>query len=169
MSDLRGDSVAAEEHRLVDDRKAARGLGRVVVALFWVAGAATFVVALWQLFSDHADPIGPKLTTLFTGVVYLAAALGITHNGRRMRGVAWSAMSIALAGPIIVGLSGLGGGQGGGLWSPWAQFGRETWFVSLVLPLVGLAWLWWSNPKRIVEIAEGIERIERGARRQHRG
>ena len=68
MSDLRGNSVAAEEHRLVDDRKAARGLGRVVVALFWVAGAATFVVALWQLFSDHADPIGPKLTTLFTGV-----------------------------------------------------------------------------------------------------
>lgn len=169
MSDLQGNNMVEGEHRLVDDRKAARGLGRLVVALFWAAGGATFVVAVWQLFSDHTDPIGPKLTTLFAGVIYLAAALGITHNGRRMRGVAWSAMSIALAGPIIVGLSGLGGGQVGGLWSPWAQFGRETWFVSLVLPLVGIGWLWWSNPKRIVEIAEGIERIEREARRHARG
>lgn len=148
-------------HRLQDDRGAAHGLGRLIVAAFWVAGVLTVGAAIWELFSEHTLPIGPKLNTLFAGLIYLAAALGLTHNGRRMRMVAWTATSVALGGPIIMGLAGLGSSAQGSLWSPWVHFGQETWFVSLVLPIIGLAWLWWSNPRRIVEIAEGIERTSR--------
>lgn len=148
----------AAPHRLKDERGQSRGFGRVIMAAFWAAGTFIFSVAVWELVSESSLPIGPKLANLFAGLIYLAAASGLTHNGRRMRMVAWSAVSIAFAGPIIMGLADLGSGPSGNLWSPWADFGRETGFASLVLPLVGLAWLWWSNPRRIVEIAEGIER-----------
>lgn len=118
-------------------------------------------VGVYQLFRDGASPLGPRLVTLFAGLVYVGAALGLTHNGRRMRKVAWACTTVALAGPIIVGLLGLGTAPVAEQWSPWAQFGVQTYFVSILLPLIGFVWLWWSNPRRIVEIAEGLERASR--------
>lgn len=142
---------------LSDERRAAYGWGRLVPALFWIAGAATVGIAVWKLWGEPAQPIGPRLAALFAGLVYVGAAVGLTHNGRRMRVVALTCISISLAGPIIQGLLGLGAPPSP-IWSPWARFGAEVWFASLVLPLLGLGWLWWSNPRRIVELAEGIER-----------
>ena len=144
-----------------DDRGVARGWGRLVMLAFWVMGAASTTVALYQLFRDVADPLGPRLVTLLAGLVYMGAALGLTHNGRRMRMIAWGCMTVAMVGPIIMGLTGLGVEPISGLWSPWFLFGRDTWFVSLVLPVVGFFWLWWSNPRRIVEIAEELERVSK--------
>lgn len=138
---------------LNDDRRAARGWGRIIPALFWVAGAGTVAVAIWQLFAATTEPFGPRLATLFAGVVYVLAAVGLTHNGRRMRVVAWSCISVSLAGPLIEGLLGLDL-PSGTVWSPWANFGSQVWFLSLLLPLIGLVWMWWSNPRRIVELAD---------------
>ena len=149
-----------------DDRGVARGWGRLVMLAFWVMGAASTTVALYQLFRDVADPLGPRLVTLLAGLVYLGAAVGLTHNGRRMRKIAWGCMSVAMAGPIIMGLTGLGLEPVSELWSPWLLFGRDTWFVSLALPVVGFFWLWWSNPRRIVEIAEELERVSKRDRRR---
>lgn len=146
---------------LVDDRGVSHGWGRLVMAAFWVAGAGITVVALWQLFRDVGAPVGPRLVTLFAGLVYLGAALGLTHNGRRMRRVAWGCVSVAFAGPIIVGLLQLGVAAEPVPWSPWHGFGIQSWFVSLLLPVVGMAWLWWSNPSRIVQLSEGIDRSKR--------
>lgn len=155
----------AEDTALKDTRGEALGLGRLVISAFWVMGVLTVLIAVWDLFSGHDLPLGPRLTTLFAGIVYLAAAVGLTHNGRRMRMLAWTCISVALAGPIIVGLLGVGSTPMVGAWSPWANFGAQAWFVPLGLPVIGFVWLWWSNPRRIVEIAEGIERV---TRRPHR-
>ncbi len=158
--------AAAGSARLRDDRGVARGWGRLVMAAFWVMGAVTVSVAIYQLFRDVSDPVGPRLVTFFAGLVYIGAAVGLTHNGRRMRKVAWACMSVAMGGPVIVGLSGLGVVRASDLWSPWTHFGQDTWFVSLVLPVVGFVWLWWSNPRRIVEIAEGLERVSKWDRKR---
>lgn len=147
--------------QLVDTRGAARGWGRVVMAAFWLAGAALVIVALFQIFQDSVAPLGPRLVTLFAGMIYVGAALGLTHNGRKMRRLAWVCISMALAGPIVVGLFNLGVTRVYEGWSPWMQFGAEAGYLPLLLPLVGYVWLWWSNPRRIVEIAEGIERPSR--------
>lgn len=147
--------------QLRDDRGAARGWGRLVMLAFWVMGTVTTLTALYQLFHDVSDPVGPRLVTLLAGLVYIGAAVGLTHNGRRMRKIAWGCVAFALAGPIIVGLTGLGVERMSLLWSPWQLFGRDTWFVSLALPMVGFFWLWWSNPRRIVEIAEGLDRVSK--------
>ncbi len=147
------EGVAVEPPQLVDDRRPARGWGRLVPAVFWLAGVATTVIAVMQLVREPSGPLGPKLVTLFAGVLYLLAALGLTHNGRRMRAIAWVSVWISAGGPIIVGLMGLGQTWVGG-WSPWSQFGMQVWFTSLVLPIVGIVWLWASNPRRITQLAE---------------
>ncbi len=152
------EQTGAPSVNLNDDRRAARGWGRIVPALFWVAGVGTLGVAIWQLFDATAEPVGPRLATLFAGLIYIFAALGLTHNGRRMRVVAWSCISISLAGPLIEGLLGLDL-PSGTVWSPWANFGSQVWFLSLLLALVGLVWMWWSNPRRIVELADGSPRF----------
>lgn len=143
---------------LVDSRGASRGWGRLVIGAFWLVGVVVTGVALWQLFRDVSAPVGPRLVTLFSGVVYVGAAVGLTHNGRRMRRIAWACVSIALAGPIIVGLVQLDVPSPAVPWSPWDQFGIQTGFGALLLPLVGMVWLWWSNPSRIVQLAEGMDR-----------
>ncbi len=153
---------AVGSHRsLTDNRGAALGLGRLVYILFWAAGILTVGVAIWKLLMEPTQPVGARLVSLFAGLVYVAAAVGLTHNGRRMRMVAWSSITVSLAGPIIVGLLGVGEPQNDGVWSPWADFGSQVWYVSLVIPVIGFIWLWWSNPRRIVEISEGIDRRRR--------
>ena len=142
---------------LTDDRKPAYGWGRLVIAAFWAAGIAATGVALWKLLSEPGWPVGSRLVALLAGLLYLGAAIGLTHNGRRMRNVAWVCLSLSLGGPLIQGLLWLGEPPSP-VWSPWARFGEQVWFTSLVLPVVGLVWMWWSNPRRIVEIAEGISR-----------
>ena len=154
-------SVSTAPPRLADNRGASHGLGRLVMAAFWLAGIGCVGIGLFQLFSDSAPPLGPRLVTVFAGAVYVGAAVGLTHNGRRMRKVAWACISVSLAGPVIVGLLGVGSQRGPALWSPWEGFGVEAWFIPLVLPIVGFVWMWWSNPRRMVELADGIEKASR--------
>ena len=155
------DGLSAPPPQLADNRGPSHGLGRIVMAAFWVAGVACIGVGLFQLFADPTPPFGSRLVTVFAGLIYVGAAVGLTHNGRRMRKVAWTCISVSLAGPVIVGLLGVGSQQSSPLWSPWEGFGIEAWFFSLVLPIVGFVWMWWSNPRRIVELAEGMDKVSR--------
>lgn len=156
-----GDRPAGSQLTLSDDRGAAWGLGRLVFILFWAAGVLTVGVAVWKLVVAVNQPVGERLVTLFAGLLYIAAAVGLTHNGRRMRVLAWSSIAVSLAGPIILGLMGIGESLNTEVWSPWTDFGRQVWYVSLAIPLIGFVWLWWSNPRRIVEISEGMDRRRR--------
>ncbi len=140
---------------LLDDRKAARGWGRLIPVMFWVGAIALFAAGFWQLGHRDGAPIGASLVTIFAALLYLASAIGLTHNGRRMRTLAWATVSMAFAAPVVVGLIELGGPTATN-WSPWSRFGAQVWFLSLLVPITGLVWLWRSDPRRIVELAEGL-------------
>lgn len=144
-----------------DDRRPSWGLGRIVMVLFWLFGLLTAVPALVALIRATDTPIGPRLIAVLAGLVYLVIAVGITHNGRKMRFIAWAATTVALVGSLITGLFELGTDHAAAVTSAWSRFGADYWYVPLVLPLIGFVWLWRSDPRRIVELAEGIERPKR--------
>lgn len=146
------------ESAVVDDRRPSWGLGRIVMALFWIFGAVTLIPAVVALIRDMEAPIGPRLVAVLAGLTYIVAAVGITHNGKKMRTIAWGAMAVALAGPYIMGLFELGLEPLSQVVSAWSNFGADYLYIPLVLPPVGIVWLWRSDPRRIVIIAEGIER-----------
>jgi hypothetical protein len=36
--------------------------------------------------------------------------------------------------------------------SVWSGFGQGYGYIPLVLPFLGLAWLWWSSPRRLSQV-----------------
>lgn len=141
---------------LPDTRGPARGWGRLVMVLYWVFAIITTIPALWFLIREGATPIGPQLVAVAAGLVYVLAAVGITHNGQRMRRIAWACVIVAFVGPLIVGLWGLGGAptEPHACFSAWADFGRDYWYTTLLVPLIGMWWLWFSDPRRIVTLSQ---------------
>lgn len=161
MSAMSKESIAPKDAAR-DDRRASRGLGRLVMAVFWVFGVVTTVLAVAALARPADSPLGSRLVGLLAAVIYILIAVGITHNGRRMRMLAWAGLVVELVGPIITGLLGVGAGLPPGSYvSAWTDFGINYWYLPLILPIGGMAWMWFSDPRRIVEIAEGIERSNR--------
>lgn len=149
-----GDQVA-------DTRGPSLGLGRLVMAAFWLFGAWVTINAVVDVLHWNSGPIGPVLVALVAGLVYLLAALALTHNGRRMRMIGWASVSVEAIGPVLVGVLGVGVPQLSDPRSPWGAFGADYWYIPLVLPVVGLVWLWWSNPRRIVELSEQSDKPRR--------
>lgn len=137
-----------------DDRPPARGAGLLVVAVYAIFALSASARAGVQLVRDAAEaPLAYGLSA-FAALVYIVAAVGLAHNGRRMRRVAWVAVSIEMAGVLVVG--------GLSLLAPelfqddtvWSRFGMGYGFVPLVLPVLGLLWLWRSSPGRLARASE---------------
>ncbi len=59
-----------------DQRPPSLGLGRIIIALFWLLGAWIFVTAIVDLFHGQGQPWGPQIVALLAGVDYLVAADG---------------------------------------------------------------------------------------------
>lgn len=156
---MSGQETAAPQIQSADDRRgASHGLGRIVIGVFWLAAASFLYTSVSDYIHFPSEPIGPRAVSVLAAVGYLVGAVALTHNGRRMRMIGWSAVGFELAGAVITGIVGIGVEDIGAIRSVWGNFGAEYYYVPLALPLLGFIWLWWSNPRRIVEISELLDR-----------
>ena len=139
-----------------DQRPPSLGLGRIIIALFWLLGAWILVTAVLDLFHAQGQPWGPRIVALLAGIDYLIAATALTHNGRRMRILGGVALAIATI-QCLVGFAFDEATYG----AAWAGGGAALSYVPLVSCLLGAVWMWASNPRRIVQNAERITDIKR--------
>lgn len=146
---------------VVDDRPRALGLGRLVMLAFWGIAVWTSSVAVVDLLDHREASWWPHVLALLAGIVYLLAAIALTHNGRRMRILGWACIGATIMVPILVGISGLVRAYPSGPRSLWVAFGSDFFYLPLLVSVIGAAWMWYSNPRRIVEIAEQVERPNR--------
>ncbi|MDT3767568.1 hypothetical protein QS713_05760 [Gleimia hominis] len=140
-----------------DTRGASHGLGRIVIVIFWLMAAWSLYDAFLFLMRNPSVPLGPRLVGIAVAVGYVAAAAALTHNGKRMRILGWSAVGFELVGVLMTSLMELGIPQAQRQLGMWTSFGANYYFAPLIVPAIGLLWLWWSNPRRIVEIAERLD------------
>src|SRR5690625_3697110 len=85
-----------------DDRPPARGAGLVVVAVYVVFALSATARAGVQLIRDASEaPLAYGLSA-FAALVYVVAAVGLAHNGRRMRRIATTAVVVELVGVVVV-------------------------------------------------------------------
>ena len=152
---------------VVDDRPRALGPGRLVMAAFWGIGIWTSSVAVVDLLDHREASWWPHLCALLAGIIYLLAAIALTHNGRRMRILGWACIGTTIMVPILVSISGIGRAYPNGPRTLWAAFGSDFFYLPLLVSVIGAAWMWYSNPRRIVEIAEQVERPTR-SRKENR-
>ncbi len=132
-----------------DDRPPARGAGLLVVAVYVIFALSASARAGVQLVRDASEaPLAYGLSA-FAAVVYVVAAVGLAHNGRRMRRLAWTAVSIELAGVLVVGILSFIAPELFPRDTVWSRFGSGYAYVPLALPVLGLIWLWRSSPGRV--------------------
>ena len=119
-----------------------RGPGRVLVivyGIFALSAGARSVVQLTTKF--HQAPLA-YLLSAFAAVVYLVATVCLAMATQTSRRVAYVAISVELVGVLAVGTASLLVPQSFPEATVWSGYGSGYGFVPLVLPFVGLWWLW---------------------------
>ena len=123
------------------------GAGRVLVAIYGVFALAATARSLVQLLAKADEaPLAYGLSAL-AGIVYIAATLGLAEVGPDPRRVAWAAVGFELVGVLTVGTLTVLDPELFPDQTVWSSYGAGYGWLPLVLPFVGLAWLWHTRPR----------------------
>lgn len=124
-------------------RSTATGPGRVLVAVYGVFALAATARAGFQIATKLDEAPLAYLLSALAGVVYVVATIALATDRRRL---AWVAVGVELVGVLVVGtLSVLDAGDFPDE-TVWSAFGQGYGYVPLVLPFLGLLWLWRTRP-----------------------
>jgi len=113
------------------------GFGRVLVFVYGVFALAATARALVQLATQASlAPVAYSLS-LLSGLVYIVATWALATDRRR---VAMVTIGVELTGVLVIGT--LSRPDDIDRASVWSDYGNGYGFVPLVLPFLGLLWLW---------------------------
>ena len=127
-------------------RSTGTGPGRVLVAVYGVFALAATARAAVQIATRFEEAPLAYLLSAFSGLVYVVATIALARGTGRWRTVAWCAVLVELVGVLVVGTLSLLDPAAFPDETVWSAFGRGYGYVPLVLPFVGLAWLWRTRP-----------------------
>lgn len=121
------------------DRPTSGGFGRALVAVYAVFALSSTARSLYQLLTKADEaPVAYSLSAL-AGLVYVLATYALATDRRRL---AVGAVGFELLGVLGVGLLTLVDVELFPDQTVWSDFGAGYGFVPLVLPFVGLWWLY---------------------------
>ena len=123
----------------------ASGPGKLIAVLYGVFTLSAGARAGYQLVRKFDEAPLAILLSLLSAVIYAVAAVALARRGERARRVALVTISAELAGVLGVGALSLGAPHLFPLASVWSHFGQGYGFIPLVLPVVGLWWLFHSR------------------------
>ncbi|GMA25668.1 hypothetical protein GCM10025864_34270 [Luteimicrobium album] len=121
------------------------GFGRVLVAVYGILALAATGRASYELATKFSDAPLAYLLSLLAAVVYILATVALWRGGA-WRGVAWVSCSVELVGVLAVGIASLADADAFPASTVWSGFGSGYGYIPLVLPFVGLWWLWHTRP-----------------------
>lgn len=130
-----------------DGRAAARstgsGFGRVLVTVYGILAFAALGRSSYELAVKFTQaPVAYALSTL-AAVVYVLATVALALGARPgWRRAAWAAVGVEAVGVLAVGSASLADPDVFGESTVWSLYGQGYGYVPLVLPFVGLWWLW---------------------------
>jgi len=123
------------------------GVGRVLIAVYALLALAATGRAFFQIASDFNDaPVAYSLSAL-AAVVYIFATIALIKKGDAWYRVAWVTISFELLFVLTVGVLTLIDPELFPEKTVWSYFGRGYGFVPLVLPIVGMIWLYIKRPR----------------------
>jgi hypothetical protein len=129
-----------------------RGFGRVLVFVYGVFAFAATGRSTLQLSTKASDAPLPYTLSALAAVIYIVATYALATNRRTL---ALVTVGIELVGVLTVGLltSALEP-QDFKDTTVWSDFGAGYGFVPLVLPFVGLWWLWRQGRREAIVTEE---------------
>ena len=143
-------SAASETSTPQKSGRRMTGVGRVLVVVYGILALAATGRSVYQIM-DHFQ-VAPVAFTLsaFSAVIYIVATIALIAPGRTWYRVAWTTISIELAGVLIIGTLSTFAPAAigmaaidpfGGDSTVWSAYGAGYLFIPLVLPVLGMLWL----------------------------
>ena len=127
-------------------RKTNSGAGRVLVAVYGIFALAATARASVQLLTKFDEAPLAYLLSALAALVYIVATITLARGTRASRRLALIAIMIELAGVLFVGTLSVVDPEAFPRATVWSVYGIGYGFVPLVLPILGLAWLWRTRP-----------------------
>ncbi|QGN33524.1 hypothetical protein [Microlunatus sp. Gsoil 973] len=127
---------------MIDPHPTRSGPGRVLIAVYGLFALAATSRAVVQLITDFQDAPLAYLLSAFSGLVYILATVSLALGSRTGRGMAWATIGTELVGVLTVGTVSVLAPQEFPRATVWSVYGIGYGFVPLVLPFLGLFWLW---------------------------
>jgi hypothetical protein len=122
------------------------GLGRVLLFVYGVFALSASARALVQIITNFSEAPLAYLLSALAGVVYIAATVGLAIGGSRGRRIALTSCTVELLGVLIVGTLSVADAVAFPDDTVWSRYGSGYGYVPLVLPFIGLWWVWRHRP-----------------------
>lgn len=123
------------------------GAGRVLLLVYGIFAVSASARAGVQIATKFAEAPLAFLLSAFAALVYIAATVGLAVGGARGRLIALASCSIELVGVLVVGTLSVFDREAFPDATVWSGYGSGYGYVPLVLPVVGLWWLWRHRPR----------------------
>jgi hypothetical protein len=123
-------------------RRTNSGAGRVLVAVYAIFALAATARASVQLLTKFDEAPVAYLLSAVAALIYIVATITLARGTRASRRVALVAIIIELVGVVSIGTLSVVDPAAFPRATVWSVYGIGYGFVPLVLPVLGLAWLW---------------------------
>ncbi|MGC4803497.1 hypothetical protein [Micromonospora sp. DT233] len=118
------------------------GPGRLLIAVYLIFAIAATSRAGLQIATKFDEAPVAYLLSALAALIYIVAAVGLARAGHAGRRVALACCSVELVGVLGVGALSLADPELFPDETVWSGFGNGYGYVPLVLPVLGLLWLW---------------------------
>jgi hypothetical protein len=123
------------------------GFGRVLIVVYGLLALAATGRSFYQIASEFdVAPLAYSLSAL-AAVIYIVATIALVRKGDTWYRVAWFTIGFELLGVLVVGTLSIFDPELFTSKTVWSFFGRGYGFVPLVLPIVGMVWLYLKRPR----------------------
>lgn len=122
------------------------GPGRLLIAVYAVFAISATARAGYQILTKFPDAPLAHILSAFAAVVYVVATVSLAKPGRTWFKVSLAAVLVEMLGVIVVGAISLFDPVAFPHDTVWSLFGRGYGFVPLILPVLGLLWLYRRRP-----------------------
>lgn len=129
--------------------KKTSGFGRLLVVVYAVFTLSAGARSLYQVIRKFDEaPLSITLSAI-SALIYLVATIALAKKGEGAWKVSLGAVGIEMVGVILVGIFSYIQPQHFELASVWSHFGSGYGYIPLILPMVGLWWLYNTRPVRV--------------------
>ncbi|GLZ59107.1 hypothetical protein [Micromonospora sp. NBRC 107095] len=123
-------------------RRTNSGPGRLLIAVYLLFAIAATSRAGLQIATKFDEAPVAYLLSGVAALIYIVAAVGLARAGHAGRRVALACCSVELVGVVAVGILSLVDRELFPDETVWSGFGSGYGYIPLVLPVLGLIWLW---------------------------
>ena len=126
------------------------GVGRVLIIVYGVLALGATARSVVQIITDFDKAPVAYLLSALSGVVYLLATVALLGKGRRWYLTAWITIGFEMLGVLVIGSLSVFDSQLFPANTVWSFFGVGYLFIPLVLPVLGMLWLYHLRPSAAV-------------------